>query len=400
MAGNRNGITVRHSRSCRELQGGKCSCSPTYRARVLDADGVRHTKSSKSRAEVEAWLRDSRRKRKSGQPVQTPQRTVGTALAELREELEAGTGMTRTGDDYKPSVRVSYLQSIDRWLVNARAPRGRLVQVPVADLSTAHVQRLVADLRADGKSPSTIRNILMPLRVLVRRERLLGTLDRDPFPSGILPTGSGRRERFADRHEVDRLLDALDFPERAFFALAFYAGLRRGEISALRWRNIDTTTRRVWVRRSFDLHSRQITPPKSAEGRREIPLAPPLEAILDEFCATVAAEKGAEAIAPDALIFPGPRSGRPLGGDVVTRWARKRWRERDLTPIGLHEARHTFASLQIAMGTPGKQLQSYMGHASLTITMDRYGHLYPVDMSVEADKWGEFLTAHRDEPTA
>lgn len=397
MADNRTGITTRHSRSCRTLQGGKCSCAPTYRARILDADGVRHTKSSKSRPEVEGWLRDSRRKRESGQPVQTPQRTVGAALAELRDELESGTALTGEGVDYKPSVRVSYLQSIDRWLVNARAPRGRLAQVPVADLSTAHVQRLVADLRTAGKSPSTVRNILMPLRVLVRRESLLGNLDHDPFVKGVLPTGSGKRERFADRHEVDRLLDALDYPERAFFALAFYAGLRRGEISALRWRNVDTVTRRVCVRRSYDLHSRQVTPPKSAEGRREVPLAPPLEVILDEYRAKVAAEQGAEAIAPDALVFPGPRSGRPLGGDVVTRWARARWRNRDLPPIGLHEARHTFASLQIAMGTEPKRLQDYMGHASLGITMDRYGHLYPVDMSAEADRWGDFLTAHREE---
>jgi integrase len=266
----------------------------------------------------------------------------------------------------------------------------------VAALSTAHIQRIVVNLREEGKSPSTIRNILMPLRVLVRREQLNQHLDRDPFVKGLLPTGSGRRMRFATRHEVDRLLGVLDYPERAFFAIAFYAGLRSGEISALRWRNIDTAAHRVCVRRAYDLHSRKVTEPKSEKGRREIPLAPLLEVILDEYRAIVAVEKGAESIAPDALVFQAPRAGGPLGGDVVTSWARKQWAAHDLTPVGLHDCRHTFASLQIAMGTEQKRLQSYMGHASLSITMDRYGHLYPVDMSTEADRWGDFLTAHRD----
>jgi integrase len=53
------------------------------------------------------------------------------------------------------------------------------------------------------------------------------------------------------------------------------------------------------------------------------------------------------------------------------------WREAGLNPIGLHECRHTFASLMIAAGVNAKALSVYMGHASITITLDRYGHLMP-----------------------
>jgi integrase len=48
-----------------------------------------------------------------------------------------------------------------------------------------------------------------------------------------------------------------------------------------------------------------------------------------------------------------------------------------LEPIGFHECRHTFASLMIAAGVNAKTLQTFMGHASITITLDRYGHLFP-----------------------
>ena len=57
--------------------------------------------------------------------------------------------------------------------------------------------------------------------------------------------------------------------------------------------------------------------------------------------------------------------------------ARRAWREAELAPIGLHEARHTYASLMIAAGVNAKSLSTYMGHASVTITYDRYGHLMP-----------------------
>jgi integrase len=53
------------------------------------------------------------------------------------------------------------------------------------------------------------------------------------------------------------------------------------------------------------------------------------------------------------------------------------WRAAGLEPIGLHECRHTFASLMIAAGVNAKALSTFLGHGSVTITFDRYGHLFP-----------------------
>jgi integrase len=57
--------------------------------------------------------------------------------------------------------------------------------------------------------------------------------------------------------------------------------------------------------------------------------------------------------------------------------ATRTWRAAGLEPIGLHECRHTFASLMIAAGVNAKALSTFLGHASVTITLDRYGHLFP-----------------------
>ena len=66
-----------------------------------------------------------------------------------------------------------------------------------------------------------------------------------------------------------------------------------------------------------------------------------------------------------------------MGSAMATRRAHEVWRERGLRPIGLHECRHTYASLMIAAGVNAKALSTYMGHSSITVTLDRYGHLMP-----------------------
>jgi integrase len=76
------------------------------------------------------------------------------------------------------------------------------------------------------------------------------------------------------------------------------------------------------------------------------------------------------------LVF-GRGPDRPFNPSTVYDHARRRWRAAGLTAIGLHECRHTYASLMIAAGVNAKALSVYMGHASVTFTFDRYGHLMP-----------------------
>src|SRR5207253_8928901 len=78
----------------------------------------------------------------------------------------------------------------------------------------------------------------------------------------------------------------------------------------------------------------------------------------------------------DGLVF-GRAARDPFNPATVNNRARRAWAAARLVPIGLHEARHTYASLMIAAGVNAKALSTYMGHSSVTITYDRYGHLMP-----------------------
>ncbi len=72
-----------------------------------------------------------------------------------------------------------------------------------------------------------------------------------------------------------------------------------------------------------------------------------------------------------------PGRGTPQDAEKLTAPIAEAWQAAGLEAVTLHEARHTYASLMIAAGVGFKSLQTYMGHASITVTLDRYGHLLP-----------------------
>jgi integrase len=106
---------------------------------------------------------------------------------------------------------------------------------------------------------------------------------------------------------------------------------------------------------------------KSRAGRRRVPIAAVLRGhLVDERLRRDG----------DGLVF-GRTPAVPFAYETVRQRARTAWARAGLEPIGLHEARHTFASLMIAAGVNAKALSAYLGHASIAITFDRYGHLMP-----------------------
>ena len=213
----------------------------------------------------------------------------------------------------------------------------------------------------------------MPLRVIYRRALSLEDVSVNPTSRLDLPAADGTRERFATPEEAHALIAALPADQRALWATAFYGGLRRGELIALRIEDVDLEANVIRVRRSWDRIEGEVDL-KSARGRRDVPISRTLRRYLLEHLVSLGWRAG--------YIF-GRNTANPWSVEVPQRRAARVWKKHeDLKPIGLHEARHTFASLMIAaMGAGGKfnakVLQELMGHASITETFDRYGHLFP-----------------------
>jgi len=162
--------------------------------------------------------------------------------------------------------------------------------------------------------------------------------------------------------------------------VASFAGLRASELRGLRWANIDLPKRELHVRERADRYN-VMGKPKSHTGERTIPLGPMLVATLREWKLACPNTK-------EGYVFPTSR------GKIDHHANRLRGLEPVLKAAGvvtgegrpkyaLHGFRHFYASWCIdrvqdgGLGLPAKVVQERLGHSSIVMTMDRYGHLFP-----------------------
>jgi integrase len=374
------GIRRLHSAGCpaKVDDDRRCRCRAGYEASVYDRRaGRKIRKTFPTAAAARTWRLDALQALRRGTLRAAEPTTVNEAADELIAGMQAGTIRTRSGDRYKPSAARSYRETFEK---HVRADLGAM---RISDVDRRHVQRLADQLLADGLAPSTIRNALMPLRVIFRRALRDGLVTVNPCDHLELPANRSARVEIASAEHAATLVDALKSDrDRALWATAFYAGLRRGELLALRWCDVDFAAGELRVERAYDPKARAYIEPKSQAGRRRVPIIAVLRGHLREHALV------SDRSDPEALVFGA--AGPPDYGTAVAR-ARSAWAKAGLDPVGLHAARHTCASVFIAAGVGIKAISEFMGHASITVTLDRYGHLLPGSIGEAASLLDAYL---------
>jgi integrase len=263
----------------------------------------------------------------------------------------------------------------------------KLGSVRLANVHRPHLQDLADALNAEGLSASTIQVALLPLRAIFHRAINRGELAVNPCSGLDLPAVRGRRERFASPEEAEKLIAAAPSRDRAIWATALYAGLRLGELRALRVEDVDLATGIIRVERGWDAVEGEIAL-KSHAGRRKVPIAAVLRDHLAEHVARID-RSGSE------LIF-GNTPESPFTGNMLERRADKAWGDAGIERLTPHDGRHTFASLMIAADVNAKALSTFMGHPNISITLDRYGHLMPGSDDEAAGMLDAYLDAQRE----
>lgn len=273
-----------------------------------------------------------------------------------------GTVLGRGGIPYKPATYRSYERALRLTIVPA------LGALRLGEVQRRHVQAIVDAMRAEGLAAGTIHNQLDPLRVIFRRAIRDEILVVDPMVHLDLPANRARRDRVVAPAEADALLDALSTPDRAYWATALFAGLRRGELRGLRWKDVDLPGNVLKVERGWDDVEGEIDV-KTTAARRKVPLIGRLRRELLEL-------KLATGRDGEDLVF-GRTATEPFVPSTLNRRAKKAWAARGLVGLTPHEARHCAASYFIAAGLNAKEISRYIGHSSVMTTFDHYGHLMP-----------------------
>lgn len=342
----------------------------SWRARYYGPDHRERSKSFKRKTDAERWLTQQRSLMVQGDWID-PARGRVTIGEYAPDWLEGRTGV-------KPKT-LHQQASILRLHV---LPTWQAVQLD--RITFEGLTRWVASLIASGLGPSGVRQAVYLMSAILEHAVRSDRIRSNPARGLALPRPRKRDHVFLTHAQLAALADAAGRWRLLVLTLG-YTGLRWGEATALRVCDIDLGRRRVDVRRAFsDVGGKIILGTPKSHLARTVPLPRFLAA---ELAALV------EGKHPDDLVFT------TVSGTVL-RLAN--WRQgvflgaRKLAGISdrfrIHDLRHTAAALMVQAGYPPKMLQAILGHASITTTLDLYGHLYPGDMDKYADRLDDAAT--------
>jgi len=283
----------------------------------------------------------------------------------------------RTWETYEGQVRNHLLD-----------PKLRLGRLPLSKISLPVCRDFQANLvKTRELAPRTLNAITTLLGTILQAAVEDGYLVRNPVPDVEREKQEEEEMDYLRAHEVGQvLLAAPGISPQAHLAVlvSITAGLRRGELLALRWMDFDRKGRALQVRRSYV--GGQFHPPKTKKSRRRVPIPEQTMMTLLESRMYLGNPDG------EALIFD-RGNGKPLDPDTLSKitWPKVLRAAGLRESLRWHDLRHTYASLLLLQGENLKTIQELMGHSSITVTMDRYAHLSPAAAQEAADRLSETL---------
>jgi integrase len=277
----------------------------------------------------------------------------------------------------KPKTLAGY-ESLLRSHVVPRFGTARLDRIDPLE-----VESWVADMQSAGLSPSRIRQAHQVLNAILKAAVRNRYLPSNPAEGIRLPRSQKREMLYLTPEQVEKLAQTISEPYGALVHVLAYGGLRWGEAAALRRRRVDVLRSRIEVAESLAEVGGLLSFGSTKSHRsRFVSLPVSLRDLLNDHLAA-----SVESV-PNALVFTAQgRRDRPGDSDAAqplrhSNFTQRVWkpavREAGL-PEGLrmHDLRHTCAALLIDEGAHPEHIKRHLGHSSITVTMDTYGHLYP-----------------------
>jgi integrase len=182
----------------------------------------------------------------------------------------------------------------------------------------------------------------------------------------------------------------------ALLTLALATGIRKGEILALRWHDIDLQNATIYIHRTLSYMAHygfQEGEPKTAKSRRQISLPHfVIVSLTRHHSLQLEAILQADDMWEDHdLVFPNKRGGFIVPMTLANHFTRL-LAEIGLPHIRFHDLRHSAATLLLSMGVPAKVVQEILGHSTFSTTMDRYAHVLPSMQQEAMEKMDDLLS--------
>jgi integrase len=264
----------------------------------------------------------------------------------------------------------------------------RLGNIPLRKLTAVHIEAFEADLQREGRvngkgglSAQTVKHVHRTLSQALRHAVRQNVLVKNPAEAVQPPRPEDREIVILSKPEIGTILSAAQGTELFVpILVGVTTGVRRGELLALRWSDLDLDAGYLIVNQALEQVGRKITfkPPKNKKSRRKVTLPDTTTKALRQYRKTQAEERlrmGLPAAAR-TLVFSRP-NGEPLDPDAVSKAFKRIVSTAKVTPISLHGLRHTHISHLLMDGVHAKVVSERAGHSTVAFTLSRYAAYIP-----------------------
>ncbi|WP_405168547.1 tyrosine-type recombinase/integrase [Paenibacillus sp. FSL H3-0286] len=251
-----------------------------------------------------------------------------------------------------------------------------LGHIPLQKLTYEDIEYLIQEMQkkvlpngnslADGTIRKVFNLVQTSLRAAVKRELIMRN-PIDKLDKGSKPKASKPKYDYWSVEEVNSFLNNLKHRLKILFILAIYTGMRRGEILALKWKDINFKTRQIRIAKA-----------KTDAGERSITISKYVIKALTDHFKQVLEEKNKyneNYIDNDYVICD--EFGKQISTSNFHKFWTRKLEATGVRKIRFHDLRHTCASLMFSAGVHPKVVQEMLGHSSIKVTLDMYSHMMP-----------------------
>ena len=338
------------------------------RARIKDENGEskRLYFYGKTPTEALAKMRSSQERIKQGKPATDTRLTLETWLKEWADgplELSARKETTKDGYRYMAKHVLAH----------------PLSEKELRKILPSHIQRFFADLRKTSLSSSTIRNIYATLKVVFNDAVVDRQIAENPFGNVTPPPREKAQSSFLTKEQTRALVDAAR-DNRYYVAVKLLAetGVRRGEALALRWEDIDFPKQTLWVRGTLARTDKglYVTSPKTKASSRQLHLPAHLVELLasHQMAQNIEIAQAGSKYVQKGFVFA-TKTGEPVDPRNLHRSVQIASKKAGLSTVSPHTLRHSAATTMLEAGIPIHVVSRHLGHSSINITVDVYGHV-------------------------
>lgn len=357
-----------------------------YRVFITTPNGKRRPIQAATRKEAESKASEELRKYRLGLDPDGAKETIETFLKRFLEFIKPGAGNAEV--EVSPSVYADYRYHAEKHI------NPDIGNIPVQRLTTRDIDHLLRSKSDAGLAHATVDYTRRVLRRALNFAVDWGVIERNPASAKMRsakrrhrPASNPEKIHAFNAKEAEQFLEAVaDDRHEALFVLALTTGARPGELFALQWSDLQLGAGKVTIQRALHRTKRKknekgdwwiFRGPKTGGSRRTLTL--PAVAIKSLHHQRERQQEQ-RALADDrwtelGLVFTSEK-GTPLDVSNVLHHFQKICKESKLPKIRLYDLRHTHASLLIQQGVHPKVIAERLGHASIKLTMDTYGHLF------------------------